>query len=186
MQKLFFLLLISCSLNISAQVKYPQLDKSPLDISYYPVNYPVLKIQDKVADPLIARVVYSRPEKNGRIIFGDLIGYGKVWRLGANEATEIEFFQNVTINNVKVRKGRYTLFAIPQENSWTMIINRDTDTWGSFKYDEKKDVLRVQVPVSKITEPNEFLSMIFSKIDASKIALNVSWDDVQATLPISF
>ena len=70
-----------------------------MDMSYYPNGYPVLKIQDKATEPLVARVIYSRPQKNGRTIFGELLEYGKVWRLGANEATEIEFFQVVKIGN---------------------------------------------------------------------------------------
>src|SRR6187551_3212525 len=90
---LFALLTISFS-SIS-QEKLPELDKSPLDISYYPDGYPLLKIQGKTNDPLVARIVYSRPQKNERKIFGELIEYGKVWRLGANEATEIEFFRDV-------------------------------------------------------------------------------------------
>src|SRR4051812_32147749 len=92
-----------------AQQNIPALDKSPMDESYCPDNYPLLKIQDKLTDPLLARVIYSRPQKNGRIIFGGLIEYGKVWRLGANEATEIEFFQNVKMGDAKIKKGRYTL-----------------------------------------------------------------------------
>src|ERR1700749_4849036 len=81
------------------------LDHSPLDISYYPVNYPVLKVQDKVNEPLVVRVVYSRPQKRGRKLFGDLINYGEVWRLGANEATGIEFFKNVRVDNKGLNKG---------------------------------------------------------------------------------
>src|SRR4029078_12566918 len=90
----------------------PPLDKSPMDMCYYPSNYPVLKIQDKITEPAVARVIYSRPQKNGRLIFGDLVEYGKVWRLGANEATEIEFFRSVKIGDKKVERGRYTLYAI--------------------------------------------------------------------------
>ena len=86
-------LLISSVFMAVAQPQSLPMDKSPLDISYYPVDYPVLKIQDKMNEPLVARVVYSRPQKNGRTLFGDLVSYGKVWRLGANEATEIEFFK---------------------------------------------------------------------------------------------
>src|ERR1700761_4524891 len=81
----------------------PSVDSSPLDISYYPVDYPVLKVQEKVKEPLIARVVYSRPKKKGRKLFGDLIQYGQVWRLGANEATELEFFQDVKIDQKIVK-----------------------------------------------------------------------------------
>src|SRR5579875_1407557 len=88
----------------------PGLDKSPMDMVYFPNNYPVLKIQGKATDPLIARIIYSRPQRNNRPIFGDLVKYGEVWRLGANEATEIEFFKDVNIGGKKVAKGRYTLY----------------------------------------------------------------------------
>src|SRR6188474_960421 len=127
---LLALLIISVLVGTSQTNNLPPVDKSPMDMCYYPGNYPVLKIQDKVTEPAVARVIYSRPQKSGRTIFGDLIEYGKVWRLGANEATEIEFFRNVKINNILVRKGRYTLYAIPYPDKWTMILNKETDLWG--------------------------------------------------------
>lgn len=185
--KYFFAIIFlaaSCQ-SASAQSKIPPVDKSPMDMSYYPGGYPVLKIQDKATEPLVARVVYSRPQRNGRTIFGDLVEFGKVWRLGANEATEIEFFQNVRIGGVKVKKGRYTLYCIPYEEKWTMIINRDTDTWGSFKYDETKDVTRFDVPAIKLTEPVESLSMYFEK-SAMGASLIMVWDTVKVSLPITF
>lgn len=150
---------------------------------YYPYNYPVLKIQDKVTEPLVARAIYSRPGKNDRKIFGDLIQYGKLWRLGANEATELELFQDAVINKVKVKKGRYSVFAIPLEDKWTIVINKDTDVWGSFKYDEKKDVVRMDVPVEKQSWINETFSMYFDKTDKG-ISLQVYWDDVKVSIPI--
>ena len=142
-------LLLMAGLIGFTQSKLPPVDKSALDMAYYPDNYPVLKIQDKATEPLLARVIYSRPQKNDRIIFGELIEYGKVWRLGANEATEIEFFQNIKINNVKIKKGRYTLYAIPNPAKWTIILNKENDIWGSFRYDPKKDIVRMDVPVEK-------------------------------------
>lgn len=166
------------------QTKMPAVDKSPMDMAYYPVNYPVLKIQDKLTEPLLARVIYSRPQKNNRKIFGELIEFNKVWRLGANEATEIEFFQNVKVGDTKVRKGRYTLYAIPTETEWIVIINKENDTWGSFKYDEKKDVARIKLPVQKQTVPTENLVMSFSKSE-SGVALVMSWDDSLVSMPIS-
>src|SRR6476660_1820592 len=80
-----------------AQSKYPAPDKSPMDMCYYPANYPILKIQNKIAEPPVCRIVYSRPFKNGRTVYGELVEYGKVWRLGANEATEIELFKDAKI-----------------------------------------------------------------------------------------
>ena len=177
-QLIFFSLLAQNS-NI------PPVDKSPMDMAYYPANYPVLKIQDKLTETLAARVVYSRPQKAGRTIFGSLVKYGEVWRLGANEATEIEFFKNVKIGGKKINKCRYTLYAIANENSWTIIVNKETDTWGSFKYDKAKDVVRTEVSVQKINMSIESLSMLFEKA-TSGYSLIIGWDNVTVALPIPF
>jgi Protein of unknown function (DUF2911) len=176
--------LIFLATLINAQSKLPPVDKSPMDMSYYPNGYPVLKIQDKPTDPLAARVIYSRPQKNGRTVFGDLLEYGKVWRMGANEATEIEFYQNVKINNTKIKKGRYTMYCIPYADKWTILINKETDTWGSFKYDSKKDIVKMDVPVQKQTEITEAFAMAFEK-SATGITLVIAWDDVKVSVPIS-
>lgn len=179
-----FVFFLSVCTAAVAQTKLPAVDKSPMDMSYYPNGYPVSKIQDKPTDPLLARVIYSRPSKNGRTVFGDLLEYGKVWRLGANEATEIEFYQNVKVGTTKIKKGRYTMYCIPYADKWTVIINKDTDTWGSFKYDTKKDVARVDVPVQKQTEISESFTMVFEKA-ATGINLIIAWDDVKVSLPIT-
>src|SRR4051812_46063701 len=94
------------------EIKIPAMDKSPMDMAYFPADYPLLKTQNKATQPPIARVIYSRPQRDNRVIFGELIEYNKVWRLGANEATEIEFYKDVTIAGKKLLKGRYTLYAI--------------------------------------------------------------------------
>lgn len=154
-------------------------------MSYYPANYPVLKINDKITEPLAARVVYSRPQKAGRTIFGGLVKYGEVWRMGANEATEIEFFKNVRFGGKKINKGRYTLYAIVNETSWTIIINKETDTWGSFKYDAKKDVIRKEVSVMKTETVLESLAMAFEKT-ATGFNLVIAWDNVKASVPFTF
>src|SRR5688500_14855051 len=110
-------------ISLLAQNSVPPVDKSPMDMSYFPANYPVLKIQKKATEPLVARVIYSRPQKSGRNIFGGLVKYGEVWRMGANEATEIEFYRPVKIGGEKIAKGRYTLYAIVKEKTWTIIVN---------------------------------------------------------------
>lgn len=175
----------STPIQVTPAMKMPQLDKSPMDMAYYPANYPVLRIQDKANEPLVARVIYSRPQKEGRTIFGGLVQYGEVWRFGANEATEIELYRDVRINNRKLSKGRYTLYAIPAEKEWTVIFNKDTDIWGAFKYDEKKDVLRVTVPVQKVAEPVDMFSIAFSKA-ASGADMMIAWDEAFVTLPFRF
>lgn len=165
--------------------RIPPIDKSPMDMSYFPANYPILKIQDKVTEPLLARVIYSRPQKNGRTVFGELIEFGNIWRLGANEATELELFKDSRVGNTKVKKGRYTLYAVPQQDKWTFIINRDTDTWGAFKYDPKKDVARMDVKVEKIAETAESYTMFFEK-SGSQVNLNIYWDNYRAIIPFVF
>ncbi|MBL0146098.1 MAG: DUF2911 domain-containing protein [Chitinophagaceae bacterium] len=167
----------------NAQVKFPPLDKSPMDMSCYPSGYPVLKMQGKATEPLFARVIYSRPQKNGRAVFGELIEYGKVWRLGANEATEIEFFQNVKIGTTKVKKGRYTMYCVPYTDKWTLIINKDLDCWGSFTYDVKKDIARIEVPIQKTTEALDAFTMSFQKL-SNGINLIIAWDNVRVNMPI--
>lgn len=154
-------------------------------MSYYPVNYPILKINDKITEPLAARVVYSRPQKAGRTIFGGLLKYGEVWRMGANEATEVEFFKNVRFGGKKINKGRYTLYAIVNETSWTIIINKETDTWGSFKYDAKKDVARKDITIQKTDTIIESLAMGFEKT-LTGFNLVIAWDNVKASVPFTF
>ncbi len=181
---IFLALVLFISFASIAQSTLPDVDKSPLDICYYPLWYPNLKAQDKTTEPLTARVIYSRPKKDGRPIFGGLVEYGKLWRLGANEATEIEFYKPVTIGSKKIAKGRYTLYAIVNEKSWTFIINKETDIWGSFKYNPAKDVARVSSPVQTLSEPAESLAMIFEK-ENSMIKLIVAWENIKVALPIS-
>lgn len=186
MRKLFTLLFLLCSVIVlNAQTQYPPLDKSPLDVVYYPAAYPILKIQDKTTDLPSARVMYSRPQKNGRNIFGDLVEFGTVWRLGANEATELELFKPARIGNTKLKKGRYSLFCIPNADKWTIIVNKDTDTWGAFKYSKDKDVVRVDVPTQKTTSVVEIFTMQFEKTETG-IGLSMAWDDTRVVLPISF
>jgi len=170
--------------SAATAVKVPAMDKSPMDMAYFPADYPILKTQNKATTPPVARVVYSRPQKDHRTVFGGLVEYNKVWRLGANEATEIEFFKDVTIAGKKIAKGRYTLYAIPTETNWTLILNKDTDAWGAFIYDEKKDVLRTSVPVQTLSTPVEAFSMNFNKTDKG-MDLFIAWDNVSVTLPIT-
>ena len=181
----FCLTTIPILLFAQSSSKLPEVDKSPMDMSYFPTNYPVLKIQNKATDPIMIRVIYSRPQKQGRTVFGELVEYGKVWRLGANEATEIEFYKDVKIDGKKIPKGRYTLYAVPNETNWTVIINKDTDTWGAFKYDAKKDLLRTDIIPQKTDEVVESLSMAFEKIDKGA-NLVIAWEQVRAVLPINF
>jgi Protein of unknown function (DUF2911) len=181
---LFFAAVFSANAFAQDAQIIPPIDKSPMDMSTYPTNYPLLKIQDKAPLPLIARITYSRPQKNNRVIFGELLEYNAVWRFGANENTEIEFFKDVKINKTLVKKGKYSVFAIPNTDKWTIIFNKDLNTWGSFKYDKAKDLLRVDIPIQKVTEIAEAFYIYFDKTTTG-FSLNAGWDDVKVTLPIN-
>ena len=178
------IMLMGFSFCATAQQKPTELDKSPMDMSYWPKDYPILKMSGKSRDLPTARIIYSRPQKNGRTIFGGINKYNEVWRLGANEATEVEFFKNVKIAGKTVPKGRYTLFCIPQENKWTIIISKDNYAWGSFTYDPKKDLQRIDAAIEKITDNVEDLTMYFEGTSTGS-NLIIMWDDVKAILPIN-
>jgi hypothetical protein len=155
-----------------------------MDMSYYPVDYPKQKMVKTTRDPLIARVIYSRPKKDKRMIFGDVVKFGSPWRLGANEATEIEFFQNVVITNQRVKKGRYVMYCVPFADHWKLILNNDLYTWG-LKIDSTKDVYNFSVPVRKTRFPFETFTMEFRDTDPG-MELNISWDSLRASVPITY
>lgn len=166
------------------------LDKSPMDMSYYPVDFTKQKMIKAVEEPLIARVIYSRPKKDNRMIFGDVVRYGSPWRLGANEASEIEFFTDVRINNQPVKQGRYILYSIPFPDKWRIVLNNDLYTWG-LKFDSSKDVHQFTIPIQKTNIPFERFTMEFEKDpqgdkSAKKILLHIAWDSLYASLPITY
>ena len=94
------------------------------------------------------QVTYSRPAKNGRVIFGELLKEGSVWRLGANEATEIVFYQNTNVGGTDVARGRYALFAKLNNGSWDLILSKDYPVWGSYNRDESLDKYTINVPTA--------------------------------------
>ncbi|MFN8356806.1 MAG: DUF2911 domain-containing protein [Spirosomataceae bacterium] len=156
-------------------------DKSPMDLAYFPDNFAHDRKGDEKA---LVRVMYSRPIKNGREVFGKLVPYDKVWRTGANENTEIKFYQDATIQGKNVKAGTYSLFSIPGETEWTLILNSDLDYWGAFKYKQENDVIRFTVPTKKLETPIESFSIQFPK--GKEAILQMAWDNVMIELPISF
>nr|WP_199081738.1 DUF2911 domain-containing protein [Pedobacter sp. ASV19] len=180
--------LVLCSalfaLTVHAQdVKFSAPDASPADIVYYPLNAAKVKAGDN-STPVI-KVVYSRPAKKGRDIFGALEPFGKVYRLGANESTEIRFFKPVVIGKKEIKAGAYSLFAIPNKDNWTIILNKQTDRWGAYTYDASKDEVRVDVPVKPLENVVENFSITFVP-QADGANLVIGWDKTSVQLPIQF
>lgn len=132
------------------------------------------------------KITYSQPHKKNREIFGSLVPYGQVWRLGANEATEITITRDVSVNNQILKAGTYTLLAIPEKDKWTIIINAEPGLWGSYNYNSKLDVMRFEVPVEgtagTVFEPFTI------KADQSNaaVAISMMWDKVKVTVPLKF
>jgi hypothetical protein len=169
---------------------YAEVDKSPVDISYYPVNYPKQLMEGNDSATLTARVIYSRPHKANRQIFSEdgppksILQYGDYWRLGANEATEIELFKPVTVNGQKVLKGRYIIYCIPHADKWTIVLNSNLFSFGLHQ-DDAKDVVKVEIPVLLTTDNVEDFTMVFQKANGGA-NLVMAWGNVKASLPLSF
>ena len=168
---------------------YASADQSPMDMSYYPAGYPLQKMAGKdTSGSPIARVIYSRPHKKGRQVFGDsqksLCRYGRPWRLGANEATEIEFFRTVKIGGKDVAPGRYVIYCIPYADHWTIILNSNLYTWG-LHMDSSKDILKVEIVTMDLNPALEDFTMVFLPSDNGADLL-MAWDNVKAILPIIF
>lgn len=124
-------------------------------------------------------VFYSSPAVKGRLIWGELVPYGKVWRTGANEATIFETNKTLLIQDQMLPPGKYALFTIPGENEWTVIFNSEWNQWGAFKYDKAKDIFRIKVPVEKSAAFNE--RMKFEIIDNNIVLF---WEKLQVGFPV--
>ena len=184
MKKIILLCLAAALYFTTSQGQsFRKVDKSPLDYAYFPDHF---AHDRKEGEKAIVRVTYSRPSKNGREIFGKLVPYGKVWRTGANENTEIKFYQDVEWGGKKVRAGTYSLFTIPGEKEWTIILNNELDYWGAFKYNEKSDVVRITAPSSTLNEPLENFSIQFEAKGEKQAVMKLGWDKTVVDIPIKY
>ncbi len=171
----FFLIIFAIAFSsdhLYAQ-EFPKMDASPMDLA--------VARADRNSAPM-ARVIYSRPQKKGRQVFGNLVPYGDVWRTGANEATELTIYTPLKFGNTVLQPGDYTLYSIPEKDKWTIIVNSDTAVWGSYSYKKEKDIARMDLPVKKAAAPIEALSMIF-RPETNGTTLLIGWDDVYVEIP---
>lgn len=126
---------------------------------------------------------YSRPSVRGRKIMGGLVPYGQVWRTGANSATSLTTDVDLTIGGTTVPAGKYTLYTLPGENAWKLIINKETGQWGT-KYDEKQDLARVDMKVGKTSAPVEQFTISFDKSGGDSAKLKLEWENTSASVDI--
>jgi hypothetical protein len=130
-------------------------------------------------------IVYSRPGVKNRKIFGGLVPYGEVWRTGANAATQISFSKPVKLNGADVPAGTYSLFTIPGETEWTVILNKTVKQWGAFKYDEKADFVRVKATPVTLAEPVETFTIDINDIRDDSATLNLIWDKTRVPVKLT-
>jgi hypothetical protein len=132
---------------------------------------------------LTVQVDYCQPYKKGRVVFGELVPYGKVWRTGANAATIIDLKQDVKIAEKSLKAGKYTLWTVPTASNWTIVINSETGQWGT-NYDGTKDVLRVDVPSSKSTGEAIEQFQIDLKPATNGTDMVLRWENTEVSVPI--
>src|SRR5215203_7193 len=128
---------------------------------------------------------YSRPNVKGRKVFGDLVPFGKVWRTGANQATTLNFSEEVMIGGTKVPAGKYGLVSIPDKSEWTLILTKQLDVTNPAAYKQEHDVVRVKAKTTATASPVETFTMQFANVKATGADLQISWDNTWVTLPIA-
>ena len=187
-KKLIIISFLTCIAWSSWAQEFRGLDKSPMDMAYLPDNFAHDRkfAPERKLENAIIKVVYSRPQKKDREVFGGMVKYGEVWRLGANEATTMKVYQDIKIGGKTLISGTYALFAIPSENKWTIIFNSDLDEWGHYSYDESKDVLRVTATLKKNEAVVEAFTIQFEDIESGKAVMRFAWDTVIAEILISY
>jgi hypothetical protein len=137
---------------------------------------------------LTVSIPYSRPSVRGREIFGAdaekvLLPYGKYWRLGANETTQITFSKDVTFNGEPVKAGTYRIYAIPGSESFEVRLNSDVSFWGYSEPDYAKDFLKTQVNVQKTPSNVEQFTISMAEADGG-INVTIAWADTQLVIPV--
>ena len=164
------LFIIAFTLIAAAQNKKPPLS-------------PPEQAQCKFTDGKTITIDYSSPRMKGRKIFGDLVPYGEVWRTGANDATTFVTTAPLTIGSTNVPAGNYTIFTVPNQDKWSLIINKKTGEWGiPYKY-ESDELARVDMKVSKTPSPVENFTIAFGQMGGS-CGLSLSWENTQASVQL--
>lgn len=188
MKKIFILSLIGVMAYSASAQDFPKMDASPMDAAYFPARAAFRAFaktdEERTANEPKIRVVYSRPQMKEREVFGGLVKYGEVWRLGANESTEIQFFQAATIGDSKLDAGRYTIYAVPSESEWEVHFSTDNDGWGHYSFKpEESTVAKITVPTQKTASTVEAFSILFEASDDGAHMI-IGWEDTMVRVPI--
>lgn len=172
MKKLLIAAAFVAAIHTSAQVKTPQAS---------------LKSQVEQAVGLTnIEVEYFRPAKKGRLVFGDLVPYGKLWRTGANQNTTITFDTDIEINGTKVAAGKYALFTIPKAENWDVILYKTTDNWGLPKEWNDADIaFKTVVKPQQINKEVEYFTIVVTPENNNQGTIDISWERTMISLPFN-
>jgi hypothetical protein len=172
------LILISVALSGSLGAQTAQPPKIE-----FPAASPSSTVKQRVGLTDI-EVNYSRPSVKGRLVFGGLAPYGKVWRTGANSATKIIFNTAVKLNGTDIPAGTYELFTIPGPQEWTVIIHKNVSEWGAYSYDQKDDVARVIAKPVALADPVETFTIDMNDLRDDSATLNLIWEKTRVPVKI--
>lgn len=135
------------------------------------------------ADGKTVTIKYSRPSVRGRKIYGGLVPYDQVWRTGANAATSLSTDVDLDIGGAAVPKGNYTLYTLPSQNGWKLIINKQTGQWGTV-YNQSQDLARVDMKVGQLPSGLEVFTISFDKTGGDSAMLRIDWENTTATVNV--
>ena len=128
-------------------------------------------------------VDYSRPQKRGRVIFGDVVPWNSVWRTGANAATQVNTSADLVIGGATVPAGKYTLWTLPTPTGWKLIVNKNTGQWGT-AYDAQYDLVRLDARVETLAAPVEQFTITFEPA-AAPTTITFTWDRTKVSVPVA-
>lgn len=166
-----FAFMMLLSFNAEAQ-KFKDLDKSPMDAAYFGRG-----------DQQMIKVYYSRPQLNGRNA-KELTQKDEVWRTGANEATELVLNTDMKLGETTIKAGTYSLYTMPSDEQWTIIVSSDLNNWGAAGYKEEHTVAKLSVPVTEGKESLEAFSIAFEKSDAGA-DMHMGWGTLRVAVPFA-
>lgn len=145
---------------------------------------PPAKAECKLNGGKTVTIDYSSPRAKGRKIFGNLVPYGQVWRAGANEATTFVTDSDLSVGGTAVPAGSYTIFTVPEESKWTLVISKKTGEWGTAYPGPDNDLARVGMKVSKTSAPVENFTIAFDP-GSGGCTLRMEWENTRASVDIT-
>jgi hypothetical protein len=167
-------LILSLAVALTASLALAQEAKKPLS--------PPAKAEAKIGGKNVS-INYNAPSKRNRVIMGELVPYGQVWRTGANGATTLTTEADLMVGNVHVPAGTYTLYTVPGETEWWLVINKQTGQWGT-QYDQAQDLGRVKMNVKKTKVVVETFNIGLKPTAGKNGLLTLAWENTEASVPV--